>query len=171
MSSNLAFHTAQLATCCPAGGQSEVPVLGSTVRSVMTMAAAHGMHSIALPLIGSGLAGWPAKLAAQIHVEQVVQFFKASTAACSLKVPHKSCACVLIFSSGSCCLTAQKTCSISFLSLSTRWKCLFVMLLVLKCVHWVCFMLWPWSAVHCFTHHLALDQACEALSQSQNPHP
>ena len=73
-----------------------MPVLGSTVRSVMTMAAAHGMHSIAMPLIGSGLAGWPAKLAARVHVEQVVQFFKASAAACSLKVPHKSCACVLI---------------------------------------------------------------------------
>ncbi|DBB08229.1 TPA: hypothetical protein ACH3X3_008408 [Trebouxia sp. C0006] len=51
----------------------------------MTMAAAHGMQSIAMPLIGHGLAGWPAKLAAQIHVEQVVQFFKASTAACSVK--------------------------------------------------------------------------------------
>ena len=66
----------------------------------MTMAAAHGMQSIAMPLIGHGLAGWPAKLAAQIHVEQIVQFFKASTAACSLKVLGKSYACVLIFSSG-----------------------------------------------------------------------
>ncbi len=66
----------------------------------MTMAAAHGMHSIAMPLIGSGLAGWPAKLAAQVHVEQVLQYFKASTAACSLKVLGKSYACVLIFSSG-----------------------------------------------------------------------
>jgi O-acetyl-ADP-ribose deacetylase (regulator of RNase III) len=66
----------------------------------MTMAAAHGMQSIAMPLIGHGLAGWPAKLAAQIHAEQVVQFFKASTAACSVKVLGKSYACVLIFSSG-----------------------------------------------------------------------
>ena len=82
------------------GGQSEVPVLGSTVRSVMTMAAAHGMHSIALPLIGSGLAGWPAKLAAQVRVEQVVQFFKASLPACSLKVLCKICTRVLILSSG-----------------------------------------------------------------------
>ena len=74
----------------------------------MTMAAAHGMQSIAMPLIGHGLAGWPAKLAAQIHVEQVVQFFKASTAACSVKVLGKSYACA-DFGQRSCCPIVQST--------------------------------------------------------------
>jgi len=32
---------------------------------VLAKAAGHGMQSLAMPLIGAGLAGWPAKLAAQ----------------------------------------------------------------------------------------------------------
>jgi O-acetyl-ADP-ribose deacetylase (regulator of RNase III) len=44
------------------------------------------MQSIAMPLIGHGVAGWPAKLAAQIHVEQVLRFFNSRKASPSLKV-------------------------------------------------------------------------------------
>ncbi|DBA92767.1 hypothetical protein WJX77_000576 [Trebouxia sp. C0004] len=54
--------------------QLDVPLLASTVQSVLTQAAAKGMHSVAMPLIGAGLAGWPPKLAAQVHVAQVWKF-------------------------------------------------------------------------------------------------
>jgi O-acetyl-ADP-ribose deacetylase (regulator of RNase III) len=67
-------------------GKQELRVLGSTVRSVLREAAAHNMQSIAMPLIGHGVAGWPAKLAAQIHVEQVLRFFNSRKASPSLKV-------------------------------------------------------------------------------------
>ncbi len=69
--------------------QKEIPLLGSTVQSVLAQPEAHGMQSIAMPLIGHGLAGWPAKLAAQVHVEQVLRFFKAAQAGpSSLQVPQ-----------------------------------------------------------------------------------
>lgn len=45
-------------------GQQVAPVLASTVQSVLSQAATHGMQSIAMPLIGHGGNGWPAKLAA-----------------------------------------------------------------------------------------------------------
>ena len=67
-------------------GKQESHVLGKTVKSVLKEAASHGMQSIAMPLIGHGEAGWPAKLAAQIHVEQVLRFFKSRKAGLSLKV-------------------------------------------------------------------------------------
>ena len=67
-------------------GKKEQRVLGSTVRSVLREATAHGMQSIAMPLIGHGLAGWPAHLAAQIHVQQVLRFFNSCKASPSLKV-------------------------------------------------------------------------------------
>lgn len=54
--------------------QLDVPLLASTVQSVLAQAAAKGMHSVAMPLIGAGLAGWPSKLAAQVHVAQVLKF-------------------------------------------------------------------------------------------------
>ncbi len=71
---------------CTGRGKQEQRVLGSTVRSVLREAAAHGMQSIAMPLIGHGLAGWPAKLAAQIHVQQVLRFFNSCKASPSVKV-------------------------------------------------------------------------------------
>ena len=70
----------QKVACCfstvlPAGNQQlDVPLLASTVQSVLAQAAAKGMHSVAMPLIGAGLAGWPPKLAAQEHVAQVLKF-------------------------------------------------------------------------------------------------
>ncbi|DBB13513.1 TPA: Poly (ADP-ribose) polymerase, variant 4 [Trebouxia sp. C0006] len=54
--------------------QLDVPLLASTVQSVLAQAAAKGMQSVAMPLIGAGLAGWPPKLAAQVHVAQVLKF-------------------------------------------------------------------------------------------------
>ncbi|KAA6427151.1 MAG: RNase III inhibitor [Trebouxia sp. A1-2] len=54
--------------------QLDVPLLASTIQSVLAQAAAKGMHSVAMPLIGAGLAGWPPKLAAQVHVAQVLKF-------------------------------------------------------------------------------------------------
>lgn len=67
-------------------GKQELCKFGNTVRSVLRAASAHGMQSIAMPLIGHGLAGWPAKLAAQTHVQQVLRFFNSTTSAASLKV-------------------------------------------------------------------------------------
>ena len=54
--------------------QLDIPLLVSTVQSVLAQAAAKGMQSLAMPLIGAGLAGWPPKLAAQVHVAQVLKF-------------------------------------------------------------------------------------------------
>ncbi len=70
--------------------QKEIPLLGSTVQSVLAQAEAHGMQSIAMPLIGHGLAGWPAKLAARLHVEQVLCFFKAAQAGPSSLQVHQA---------------------------------------------------------------------------------
>lgn len=64
--------------------QLDVPLLASTVQSVLAQAAAKGMHSVAMPLIGAGLAGWPSKLAAQVHVAQVLKF--TGSTGSSLKV-------------------------------------------------------------------------------------
>lgn len=66
--------------CCfsnvPLAGnqQFDVPLLASAIQSVLTQAAAKGIQSVAMPLIGAGLAGWPPKLAAQVHVAQVLKF-------------------------------------------------------------------------------------------------
>lgn len=83
-------------------GKQELRVLGKTVKSVLKEAAAHGMQSVAMPLIGHGNAGWPAKLAAQIHVEQVLRFFKSCKAGASLQVLR----CMM--------LTGNLPCSVSF---------------------------------------------------------
>lgn len=64
--------------------QLDVPLLASTIQSVLAQAAAKGMHSVAMPLIGAGLAGWPPKLAAQVHVAQVLKF--TGSTGLSLKV-------------------------------------------------------------------------------------
>lgn len=61
-------------------------MLASTVRSALAMAAAGGMQSIAMPLIGNGVAGWPTKEAAKVHIEQVLGFFTAGTVSSALKV-------------------------------------------------------------------------------------
>ena len=65
---------------CIGDEQKEVPLLRSTVQSALAQAEAHGMQSIAMPLIGHGLAGWPPHLAARVHVEQVLRFFTAAQA-------------------------------------------------------------------------------------------
>jgi len=44
------------------------------------------MQSIAMPLIGAGRAGWPAKLAAQIHIAEVVKLMDSGKAVTSLQV-------------------------------------------------------------------------------------
>lgn len=64
--------------------QLDVPLLASTVQSVLAQAAAKGMQSVAMPLIGAGRAGWPPKLAAQVHVAQVLKF--TGSTGSSLKV-------------------------------------------------------------------------------------
>ena len=64
--------------------QLDVPLLARTVQSVLAQAAAKGMQSVAMPLIGAGLAGWPPKLAAQVHVAQVLKFMGST--GLSLKV-------------------------------------------------------------------------------------
>ncbi len=86
-----ACRIASSAYACSQGGlllagnqQLDVPLLASTVQSVLAQAAAKGMHSLAMPLIGAGLAGWPPKLAAQVHVAQVLKF--TGSTASSLKV-------------------------------------------------------------------------------------
>jgi len=64
----------------------DIPLLATTVQSVLSAAADGGMSSLAMPLIGGGVAGWPAKLAAQVHIAQLHHFVKAATGVSSLKV-------------------------------------------------------------------------------------
>lgn len=66
------------------GQQQETTLLASTVQSVLSSAAARGLESVAMPLIGTGLAGWPKQLAAQLCLAEVAKFTKAVTS--SLKV-------------------------------------------------------------------------------------
>jgi len=77
-------------TCCAGDQQKDSPLLASTVRSALAQAEVHGMQSIAMPLIGAGRAGWPAKLAAQIHIAEVVKLMDSGKAVTSLQV---KCAC------------------------------------------------------------------------------
>ena len=60
--------------------------LASTVQSVLTSAASKGMQTVAMPLIGTGQAGWPKKLAAQVCLAVVSTFVNASPG--SVKVMH-----------------------------------------------------------------------------------
>ncbi len=83
------MHTAQT-VCCAGDQQRDSSLLGSTVQSALAQAEAHGMQSMAMPLIGAGRAGWPAKLAAQIHIAEVVKLMDSRKAATSLQV---KCAC------------------------------------------------------------------------------
>ena len=73
-------------TCVHSCAGSNKQALVDTVHSVLTTAAAAGLESIAIPLIGSGNAGWAVKLAAEARIEGVLQFAKASSTATSLKV-------------------------------------------------------------------------------------
>ena len=59
------------------GGQDEVALLQPAVQSVLQAASesAHSMQSTVTPLVGNSVAGWPASLAAQIHVQQVLRFY------------------------------------------------------------------------------------------------
>lgn len=91
------------------------------------MAEDAGMQSVAMPLVGAGRAGWPAKLAAKVQMEQVLQFINAATAASSLKVmrsaalvtaprlelPHCSTCCCMIcktLSVNANCVSGQELC-------------------------------------------------------------
>ena len=58
-------------------GQDEVALLQSAMQSVLQAASesAHSVQFTATPLIGNGVAGWPANLAAQIQVQQVLRFY------------------------------------------------------------------------------------------------
>lgn len=69
----------------PAGNKpNESALLTSTVHSVLTTAQAKGMESIAMPLIGTGLAGWPKQLAAEVCLAEVSSILRAAPS--SLKV-------------------------------------------------------------------------------------
>lgn len=68
-------------TCCDTGDkEKDGPVLASTVQSVLAAAADHGMQSVAMPLMGSGRAGWPVTLAAHIHSAEVLDFIQSGKA-------------------------------------------------------------------------------------------
>lgn len=61
--------------------------LASTVQNVLAQAARNGMQSIAMPLIGNGNAGWPTALAAQAHLQGLLQFVATDKDSSVLKVP------------------------------------------------------------------------------------
>ena len=53
--------------------------------AVLTEASRWGMQSVAMPLIGAGAAGWPSKLAADIHIAQLLEL-TSGTSNITLKV-------------------------------------------------------------------------------------
>lgn len=73
--------------CVHHSAGSDKQALVDTVHSVLTTTAAAGLESVALPLIGSGNAGWAVQLAAEAHIEALLQFVNAKNTASSLKVP------------------------------------------------------------------------------------
>ena len=90
-----------------ADGQ-KTDVYASTVRSVLQAAAEDGMQSVAMPLIGCGNAGWPIKLAAQINVEQVLDFLSTDGKTSTLKVLHYAPLSKQLSSSDACATTCKQ---------------------------------------------------------------
>ncbi len=78
------LHQAQHPVCFNI--KSHVNTTTPLLCSVLSAAADGGMSSLAMPLIGGGVAGWPAKLAAQVQTAQLHDFVKAATGVSSLKV-------------------------------------------------------------------------------------
>jgi O-acetyl-ADP-ribose deacetylase (regulator of RNase III) len=60
------------------GGQDEEELLASCYRTSLSLAAGHGLRSIAFPAISTGVYGFPADLAARIAVGTVVAEFAAA---------------------------------------------------------------------------------------------
>ncbi len=70
-------------TVCPTwrdGQQGEADLLAQCYRNCLELAAAHGLHSIAFPAIGTGALGFPIDQAARIAFETVSQFLLNHTA-------------------------------------------------------------------------------------------
>lgn len=78
-------------SCCAGDEQADGPLLARTVQSALAQAEAHGMQSIAMPLIGAGRAGWPVQLAAQIHVAEVVKLKASGNGVTVLQVGFLHC--------------------------------------------------------------------------------
>ena len=87
---------AKLAGMSAGKKQNEKALLAATVQSVLATAAAKGMDSVAMPLIGTGVAGWPKQLAAEVCLAEVLIFLRAAPS--SLKVSRDAllptCCCV-----------------------------------------------------------------------------
>lgn len=71
-------------------------VLASTVHSSLQKAADAGIKSVATPLIGSGNAGWPVELAAEVLVAAALTFMQlhakclAVADACGCQISSKA---------------------------------------------------------------------------------
>ena len=97
---------AKLAGLSAGNKQSEGALLASTIRSVLATAAAKGMESVAMPLIGTGVAGWPKQLAAELCLTEVSLFLRAGPS--SLKVTVMvSCPVVAVYIV-TCCSKRQR---------------------------------------------------------------
>ncbi len=59
------------------GSGNEEAKLASAVRSALELAAEHGVRSISLPAISSGIFGFPKDLCAKVILDTVVDFLKA----------------------------------------------------------------------------------------------
>lgn len=66
-----------------AAAMGDMPVSSTSIRnatrSALEVAVAHGIRSIAFPILGTGVAGFPFDEAARIMVEEVKQFVREGT--------------------------------------------------------------------------------------------
>lgn len=61
------------------GGRTTGEALRMATRHALQLAAEHGVKTIALPAIGTGIAGFPMKECAEIMLDEVVQHLKGKT--------------------------------------------------------------------------------------------
>jgi len=69
------IHAASMAL----GGKTTAESLASSVRAVLSIAEEYKLKSIALPAIGTGIAGFPVRRCAEIMLQIVLEHLKVST--------------------------------------------------------------------------------------------
>ena len=106
---------------CAGNGVQDEDCMRRMVWSVLDVAAQARVTSVALPLLGAGIAGWPIAVAAKAHIEEVLEMAEQDLAGSSLKVGlYFSCSIYLSCCHCSCTAEFAERCS-SFQSMSSHY--------------------------------------------------